>query len=262
MMKPQLLSETNDISIFIENDDYSLSQKIDGKRLIAGKIDDKIVSFSRSGLESSLPVEIKKAFNSIKSEWLFDGELVKTQYHVFDIIKYPGGFLNTLHWIERQKLLSTVLRDFSQYVNIVPQMHERDSKLSHYENCKKILAEGVVACHKESPYQAGIRSKRCFKFKFVKTIDCVVIDCMSNGKDNITLGLYDNNELIDVGKTSSLTGDGKKNRINIGDVVTVKYLYGTKNKRLYQPVFPKIRKDKKPRECLMNQMILKTEKVL
>jgi len=261
-LKPQLLSETSSsVSELILNNKYSMSQKIDGRRLIL-KTGLNINGWSRSGGTTDIPVEVMDSFKKVSPDWIFDGEIVKNKYNVFDILEYSGVPISSKSWLERQNILNHVLQDFSEYVRIVPQFFG-DEKNQHFENCMEIRAEGVVFCDIESRYYFGIRSKKSIKYKFVKTIDCVVIDKSINGKDNLLLGLYDSKEnIVEVGKVSALTGDGKTIDFNVNDVITVKYLYGTNSNRLYQPVSPTLRKDKEPYECLMNQMIMKSETIL
>jgi len=261
-VKPQLLSEIKTpVSKPLLDDNFAISQKIDGRRLIL-KTGLNIHGWARSGNPTNIPGNVMDAFSKVSPDWIFDGEIVKNTYHVFDLIQYSGTSISFKPWLERQNILNAVLKDFSPCVKIVPQFFGPE-KLSHYEDCMEIGAEGVVFSHVESRYHFGLRSKRSLKYKFVKTIDCVVIGKSINDKDNLVLGLYDsNNDLVEVGKVSSLTGDGKKYSFNINDVVTVKYLYGTKSYRLYQPVSPMLRTDKEPYECLMNQMILKSDTIL
>jgi len=264
-MRVQLLSEISEslIDKYIHSDNFALSQKLDGRRALVSRSGLNVRCIGRSGLEADLPSGVRESFMRVKSDWTFDGEIIDDTYYVFDILEYPSGSIVDRPWLERNNLLQTVLKNFSESVKIVRQSLTTEDKQSHYEDCVTAGAEGVVFCNISSPYKAGRRSSQALKYKFVKTIDCVVMDKSINGKENLVLGLYDNdNKLTDVGKVSAITGDGKIYEFQIGDVVTVRYLYGTKSYRLYQPVFPILRLDKEAEECRMNQMILKSETIL
>jgi len=264
-MKVQLLSEISDYLLdkYLQSESFALSQKLDGRRAMVIRTGTDTKCFGRSGLEAELPKVIKTDFNKVKSDWIFDGEIIGDTYYVFDVLSYPGGSIIDRPWIERNTLLKTVLQNFSDHVKIVEQHLSVRDKLAHYEDCVLAGAEGVVFCNVESTYKSGRRSSQCLKYKFVKTIDCVVIGKSVNDKDNLVLGLYDDNgRIIDVGKISAITGSGKNYEFKIGDVVTVKYLYATKSHRLYQPVFPTLKEDKEARECLLSQMIMKSEVIL
>jgi bifunctional non-homologous end joining protein LigD len=264
-LKPQLLSEVNKSGLdnLLASDEFALSQKLDGRRLVLERSGLKVTGWARSGLETDVPKSLYEDFMKVRSNWIFDGELIKNTYHVFDIIEYPGGSLTSVEWIERQNLLNKVLTGFSDYVQIVRQATSSEDKTSLYEDCMSAGAEGVVLCNIHSKYLFATRSSRCLKYKFIKSIDCVIIDRNIDSKDNLVLGLYDDNgEIVDVGKVSALTGDGKHHDFKVGEVVTVNYLYATESRRLYQPVKPKIRKDKEDIECLMSQLIFKTETIV
>lgn len=264
-MKVQLLSEISEslLDKYLYSNDFALSQKLDGRRGLVVRSDSKTICFGRSGLEAALPKNLESDFMKVKSDWVFDGEIINDQYHIFDVLRYPGGSIVNRPWIERNDLLKTVLNNFSEDVKIVKQSLTVDDKIEHFKQCKSADAEGVVLCNILSSYKAGRRSSQSFKYKFIKTIDCIVIDKSINDKENLVLGLYDNNgTLLDVGKVSAITGSGKNYDFKIGDVVTVKYLYATKSYRLYQPVYPVIRKDKEAKECLISQMIMKSDRIL
>lgn len=261
-MKPQLLGEIvrSTVDDLIESDDYAMSQKLDGRRCIV-QCGHNVISYGRNGNTTNLPTNIEEAFSRVQAGWVFDGEIIKNTYHVFDVIGISSGTVASLPWIERQKL-TAALANFSDDIKIVPQALTSESKREHFNKCLEINAEGVVFCKIDSRYRFGLRSPLSLKYKFIKTIDCVVIGKSINDKDNLVLGLYDNNQIVDVGKISAITGDGKNYEFKIGDVVTVRYLYATKSRRLYQPVFPILREDKDPKECQINQMIMKTETIL
>jgi bifunctional non-homologous end joining protein LigD len=185
-VKPQLLSEIKTpVSKPLLDDNFSISQKIDGRRLIL-KTGLNIHGWARSGNPTNIPGNVMEAFSKVSPDWIFDGEMVKNTYHVFDLIQYSGTSISFKPWLERQNILNAVLKDFSPCVKIVPQFFGPE-KLSHYEDCMEIGAEGVVFSHVESRYHFGLRSKRSLKYKFVKTIDCVVIGKSINDKDNLVL---------------------------------------------------------------------------
>jgi len=264
MIKPQLLKEVSDheLSKLLESDQFALSQKLDGRRLIVEISDLSLRGWARSGLEAEIPKYIASDFSRVRSDWTFDGELICGHYYVFDILHYPAGDLVEYPWIERQKLLNTVLTDFSDAITVVEQRIDPPEKMALFDKCLNLRTEGVVLCNINSRYLKGVRSSRSLKYKFTKTIDCVIIDAKINSKDNLVLGLYnENGELLDVGKVSAVTGDGKYHDFSVGEVVTVEYLYATKSNRLYQPVKPRLRKDKESRECLMSQMIHQGDQV-
>jgi ATP-dependent DNA ligase len=265
VIKPQLLSELNSAGLdsILDSPNFSMSQKLDGRRLIVETTGLRVNGWARSGLEAEIPKSIRAELEKVRSDWIFDGELIDKKYYVFDILKYPGGALCNNEWKERQAVLNAVLNNFSDQILVVPQMMDPSDKRRFFNSCYQQKAEGVVFCDVSSKYLKGMRSSRCLKYKFKKTIDCFIIDKNIGSKDNLVLALYDKDaNIVDVGKVSALTGDGKYHDFQVGEVVAVEYLYATEANRLYQPVKPKLRKDKRREECLMNQMIHKGKMIV
>jgi hypothetical protein len=115
-------------------------------------------------------------------------------------------------------------------------------------------AEGVMFNRLQASYEFGRRSFSLLKVKFIKDVDCVVTALNLDSKANMQLAVYDGDELRIIGECTALAGDGA--RVKPGDVVTVQYLYALDPSapRLYQPTRPRIRTDKSPRECVLDQI--------
>jgi len=118
--------------------------------------------------------------------------------------------------------------------------------------------EGLIFRQLDAPYREG-RSKDLIKIKFRHTVDCVVTDLRRDKKANMALGLFDDSQLVEVAECTALAGD--KNRIRIGDVVEVTYLYASADNRLVQPTKPVIRTDKFARECTLDQLVYPNKSV-
>lgn len=257
LIETQRPSEISDLEInsYLNNEDYAISQKLDGHRVIVQT--GPLRCFTRQGHDRDVPASLRDALGHIESEWIFDGELLDKTYHCFDILATSRGNVRSWRWSQRQTVLTAALQNRPGVV-VVPQITGAEAKREFFELCEKKKVEGVVFARIDAPYKPG-RNLNTVKHKFMKDIDCVVIDRNINGKDNLLLGVYRNNSLIEVGKVSALTGDGPK--AQIGDVVSVRVLYATNGDKLYLPVKPKIRYDKSPHECTYDQLgPLKTNK--
>ena len=94
------------------------------------------------------------------------------------------------------------------------------------------------------------------KWKFVKTVDCIVGEISIDGKQNVEVRLLDpsTSEIIEIGTVGMTPGNLAK--VKTGDVIEVKYLYveNPRKPRLYQPSFVKFRDDKSPQQCWMDQI--------
>jgi len=112
-------------------------------------------------------------------------------------------------------------------------------------------AEGVIVRDMTAPYVEG-KSGQHKKVKFVKDCDVVVIGPSKKGHDSVEVGIFDmSGKLRRVCGVSLL---GKPN-VKAGDVVTVKYLYASKNFHLVQPSLIRKRTDKAAQKCTIDQLV-------
>jgi ATP-dependent DNA ligase len=254
LQRPSEISEI-ELSAYLDNDKYSISQKLDGHRVVVQT--GPLRCFTRQGHDRDVPASVREALGDIQSEWIFDGELLDKTYHCFDILGTSRGSVRSWKWTQRQAVLTAALQNRPGIV-VVPQITTTAAKREFFDLCQSQKVEGVVFARTDAKYKPG-RNLNTVKHKFMKDIDCVVLDRSINGKDNLLLGVYRDGQVVEVGKVSALTGDGPK--VQIGDVVTVRVLYATNSDKLYLPVTPRIRADKSPEECSYDQItVLKTNK--
>jgi bifunctional non-homologous end joining protein LigD len=254
--QPRTLVSIVDPANTLASDDMAVSQKLDGRRLLLVRTSDGVIGVSRAGTETQIPNHIITAFSRVRDGWIFDGEYVDDTYHVFDLLRMPDNPLHTHAWKYRQEALQTVLDNFDPQVKVVNQVYGF-LKQDFVDALEKGNAEGYVMSHINGIYRYGVRSNAIGKYKFVKDVDCVILHMGEGGSDNLVLGVYDDSDgkLVEIGKVSALTGDGKKHTFSIGEVVSVSYLYVTKDLRLYQPVKPKLRLDKTAEQCKLDQVL-------
>jgi ATP-dependent DNA ligase len=239
-MKPQLLSEANkaDVDFLLSSPDYALSQKFDGVRLIIAKDGASISGYNRSGELCPVPLWLVKVLSSTNGHFVIDGELLKNKYYVFDLLEMDHRDFTKSPWSLRATLLNALQNKVDIF--IVPQYEDKASKRAFYIACVQQNSEGVVFTHRDGFYLQGKRNRRNFKYKFKKN-SCVV----------------------EVGKVSSQTGDGKTRTFAENDVVKVNLLYVSDSNKLVQPTKPRIRTDKSWTDCTTTQLDpLKTNKGL
>ena len=246
----QLLTEVTDseLSTYLDNDSFAMSQKLDGHRMIVKT--GPLRCYTRNGHDRDVPASVQAALGDIDSEWIFDGELLDKTYHCFDILSTSKGDIRKWEWADRQALLKAALN--ARDIPIVTQHFGTQDKTLFFKKCQEAKVEGVVFARRSGKYKASGRTQDVVKYKFFKDVDCEVIGKATGGRDNLMLGVYRGDELVEVGKVSALTGDGP--RIQIGDVVTVRVLYATPSGKLYLPVTPRIRLDKRSDECQYEQI--------
>lgn len=229
---------------YLGHEDYALQQKVDGQRCVLDSRGGGLRAWGRGGSQREVPKDI-----AIPEDCVIDGEVVEGKFYAFDLVYFQT---NPYPWkyIHRHTLLDEIFAS-SDVVTVLPLVIGTAQKTRMFELYERLGCEGVMFKYLPGNYHHR-RSTTWRKYKFVKEVDCVIIDRGIDGRNNFELGVYRDNELVSVGKVSANTGDGEI--LEIGDVVAVTCLYATKGNRLYQPTRPKLRTDKAPEECVIEQL--------
>ena len=217
-------------------------------------------------------------------------------YVVFDILEKDGKPLTRLPLMERKKILKDSLKEGSRI--LLSDFIEEKGE-AYYKLVLEKGLEGVMAKKKDSQYEEGLRTGSWLKIKKLKTCDCVIfgytLGAQSRGKTfgALVLGLYNKEEKpvyigkVGTGFTEEMLGilmdkfdkiktDIVPFKLEAGDKVTwlepklvceVAYQVVTRDLRLRMPRFKRIRADKSPKECSVDQLLekkieeVKTDKV-
>lgn len=256
---PMLASPGGDVRSLANNDKWWASIKMDGHRLLT-IVDDGSLRFqSRTGkplrVDPALATELQ-VLAKLPGTWVFDGEYMpKTgHYFLFDLPVAADDLVQTATPYEkRQQHLDVVVGTLASHlIHTLPVWRTTEEKSAAVDRIRDRGGEGLVFKKASSTYRWGRRSKDWMKVKFVKDVDCVIVDRNRDGKTNWVLAVNDGKTWHEVGEVSGLTGDA--NSINIGSVVTVQCLYASDDNRLVQPVTPRIRHDKDALECTLDQL--------
>ena len=248
-MKAQLPKTTKTPNAYLNSNSWGMQQKIDGWRMLVSTGPHGTVTYNRKGEYLEAPQTVLDFFADFTTKWTFDGELLGDTYWIFDLLKIPTGDIRSWPLARRYELLTMLEDKLTGPVQLVPLITENKEQVM--EDLRSRGAEGVVFKLLSAEY-SGKETSACLKYKFVKQVDCVILDRGVGDKDNFVLGMFDGAKYVDVGKCSALTGDGPE--ADIGSVIQVDILYVTKGDRLYQPVKPKLRFDKTPQECTVDQL--------
>lgn len=265
IIQPALADSADDQTAIrhLSSDEWRCEQKVDGVRLLVHVHQGKVVGINRKGVITLMPPEVANAFVWFDGEWVFDGELVKNTYWVFDMPRALDLVTPSVPYGDRRSLLEQVWDGFEMpaCVSLLPSLQDSVSKIKATSALREAGGEGVMLKRTAAPYSPGRRTKDVLKYKFVKDVDCIVMQLGLEGKQNFSVGLVDEEtgEIIEVATVSALTGDGP--RVEIGNVVTVRYLYASDDRRLVQPTLPRLRDDKSPGECVMGQLKFTTKEV-
>lgn len=240
---------------YIVDSFWALEQKVDGRRRMVEVGEGQLVGRNRTGEPADLPRDVAAAFERLRDlpeRVVFDGELLDGKLWLFDLPAVPG--VRTGSYVERRATLASVVDNLVEgdAVEVLPVAFGEEAKQRLAAEVIRQGGEGFVAKHIESIYEPGKRGRRWVKVKLTADVDCVVTAVSPTGKDNMVVALWDGDRLVEVGEVTRLAGDGA--HVKAGDVVAVQVLYATVDNRLYQPTRPRIRTDKRPEECTIDQL--------
>lgn len=246
------------------DDEWWFEQKIDGVRFLLHIDNGVCEGWNRQG--NGIPVHpaIQEAAKTLNGNWVLDGEWLDRVLYCFDV-PYAGDFIRPEYPYElRRTALETIFDSevFAQCPQIVmlPVARNTAEKIDLHRRCRDNHSEGIMSKFKSGTYLEGVRSRHVLKCKFVDTCEVIVAQVGRQGKRSIACAMFDNGGLIDVGAVT--VTEARLKELKIGDVIEVRYLYATKDRRLYQPAFVRIRDDKTPQECTVDQLKIVNKQVL
>lgn len=246
----------------LDDSNWWVQQKLDGDRVLFHVKDGAVTALNRNGeiRVNLVPAKVSRQFE-IPGEWVFDGELMADgTYWLFDL-PVAEPHINPSHPYEYR--LVVLERLFAGWgpdpcVRLLPTARTAAAKTALIEATMAANGEGVIFKDTRAPYRQGKRSNAMLKAKYVKTADCVVSDIGRDGRANCHVSLFDRGREVEVG---SVPTEGKP-RVHIGDVVEVRYLYASDDRRLVQARMVRVRTDKYPTDCTMDQLVFTSRDVV
>jgi len=205
-------------------------------------------------------------------------------YIVFDVLEKDGKPLTRLPLMERKKILKDSLAEGK---NVLISDFIEENGEAYYKLAVDKGLEGVMAKKKDSQYEEGLRSESWLKIKELKTCDCVIFGYRSGQKSreatfgSLVIGLYDSEGKpvyvgnVGTGFTEEMlrtltdkfetlkTTSNPPFTVEMEEMVTwlepelvceVAYQVVTRDMRLRMPRFKRLRDDKAPLECTLNQI--------
>ena len=255
----QLLNPIADDNIekFLNDPAYWLQEKMDGRRLLIHKQDDKITGINRLGLTVSVPQTIALS-GQISSHLILDGEIIGDDFYAFDALLIGDEEIGGLRYGERYLRLVNLLASFQHpHIHLVPTHFTTGQKREAFDQLKKANAEGIVFKHTDAPYIAGRPNTGGpqLKYKFCETASFIVGKV--NAKRSVSLLLFDGDKIQPAGNVTI-----PPNHIvpTTGQVVECRYLYAFQSSgSIYQPVYLGSRDDIRADECTTAQLKYKAE---
>lgn len=255
----------------------AIKDRLNAKEAI---LDGEIVVFKNGKPNFSSLQEREHVEDPLRIEIL--SRQIPATYVAFDILHKDGKDLTSLPLIERKKILSDTVIESEQ---IILSDFVDSFGIKYFENAKRLGLEGIIAKKKDSVYEIGKRSKSWLKIKATKTFDCVICG-MTKGKGlrkevfgALVLGMFHGESLVYVGRVGTGWSErqikglhtmlskypGKKLfEIEPGVEVTwvkpkfvceIEAMQMTKDRKLRAPSFKRIREDKEPEECKLEDYL-------
>jgi ATP-dependent DNA ligase len=261
-MKPMLARplELRLADNYINDDLWVAQQKLDGDRILILVQGGRVQALNREGeaRRNRVPRKVLdqfQSFTSLPGTWCFDGELMTSgELWLFDLPtaadkvtpEHPFDF----RYAVLERFMAGGNWPTDPCVRLLPVAHTTAAKRALFSELQERGAEGLVFRHREGRYRQGKRSDLMLKAKFTFTVDAVVHEVRADGRNNCSYRLFDNGTWVPAGSCSL---EGRPD-VRPGDVIEVRALYASTEGLLYQPVMLRIRTDKSPNECTVDQL--------
>ncbi len=245
------------LAYLVAEHNYIMQEKIDGRRLIVGVTEAGVVGYNKTYDMQTLPKWLMEDLEMLTGgPWVFDGEITDGAYYVFDISATPRGELQKTDFKTRSALLHSLVEAWEpSRVKTLATWDDPVSKLGHFLALRIRDAEGVV-------FKTGRMmsdSSVTYKHKFYKSVDCVVTQQRVNGKRTCEIGLMDKIAAgpiyANIGKVK-VEYDIQDKMSTIDQVIEVRYRQVSMTGKLIEPVFMRLRDDKKAYACTTDQLMM------
>jgi ATP-dependent DNA ligase len=244
-------TEFKNIKRLIQNEKWAAEPKHDGQRLITLIQNDTISGHNRNGALRNTPNHFQQTFIGFKNTWIFDGELTKDTYHIFDILHAGENPTTENSYIQRHQLLETLFQTWNPepLIQLVQPQYTPTQKAGLATFLLQTHQEGIVFKNVDSSYTAG-RTGDWQKIKFTNTVDAIILEPNYQGKQAALIGLKKGEIIIPIGKISTHL----RPPVDTGDVIEVRYLTVTPHGKLTQPIMLRKRDDKTFDQCTLDQL--------
>jgi bifunctional non-homologous end joining protein LigD len=255
---PQLLNPQKDeakLEVLLDNPDWVMMPKHDGKRRIFEKKDSEVTPANRKGEVVALDNSMLDAVKKFPMDHVvLDGEDMGDTFICFDMIIY-GVPLSA-----RIEILKNAFKEISRMkkITLTEMWFTAEDKRKAFKELKEKGQEGVVFRKLSSLYTAGRPASggEAIKFKFVETASFIVTSIHPE-KESIGIGLF--NDAFEMTEVGNATVYANIDKPKVGDIVEVEYLYAFREGSVFQPVLLGTRDDITAADCTTNQLKYKKE---
>lgn len=178
--------------------------------------------------------------------WTLLGELMKDgSFIIFQVARSPRRDLNKMSMIERLCVVDALVNGLGvDEIKVSEGWSDKHEKVYHYDRLREAGAEGVV-------FTSGISR---YKYKFLHSVDAIVITKRPDGRSAVALALMDDKVEHLIGKCG--VPESVLAELKPYDVIEVRYRSVSQTCKLIEPVFMRVRTDKRAYECELRQILM------
>lgn len=255
MIKSELLTEITmqEVPRFVCDDNYGCEEKHNGERRTICKDVHGIRNFNRDGDPGkSLPAHVINALKNYPlPQFVIDAEFEKGIVVILDALIIGDDSLVLEKYSDRKAAAHKHFDNSSPLIKVCDTVTGRAAKEAFILAKANEKAEGVAFKKLDARFIPG-ESGQHKKLKFWKSLEAVVMGPSRHGHNSVEVGLYRKDGKLY--RICGLSMNGKDFPVNIGDVVEMDYLYGTEKLEAVQVNLVRVRDDKKPYKCTIDQL--------
>lgn len=256
---PQLLNAiTEEQAVALLGDPtFGMQEKKNGTRLIVKSEGGEVTGINRKGKPTTVATEIVEAVRQIGMDCVLDGEAVGPVYHVFDCLGYNSKDIRPMSYKLRYDRLATLVAMTESWhgsggVKLVPLATAISDLRKMWKDVKANKGEGYVFKKLSAPYTPGRPASGGDQFKYKLWNDCSSIVIGINDQRSVRVAVIEAGSQLPVG---NVTIPANHAIPDVGDVVSIRYLYAYKGGSLYQPIYEGKRPDQDESDCGIGQLI-------
>ena len=252
---PQLLNSIDEsqISHLINDDNWCMQEKQDGRRLIIRKRGQDIIGINKKGNTVGLALPLFDVVKGFDADVTIDGESIGDNLYAFDLLELDGVDIRSWPYRERLAALMNLLFSVQQRnIRLVDTAFTTEQKLALLSELKAGKREGIVFKLVWAAYTPGRPNSggNQLKHKFVATLSALV--SRVNQQRSVGISLLGKNGWQHAG---NVTIPANHSTPGAGEIVEVRFLYAfPESDILFQPVYLGPRDDVDPGECTTRQL--------
>lgn len=259
-LMPQLLNSIDEEQVLnlIQDDNWCMQEKQDGRRLIIRKQGQDITGINKKGNTVGLALPLFEVIRGFDADVTIDGESIGDNLFAFDLLELDGVDIRSWPYRERLAALMNLLFSVQQRViRLGDTAFTTEQKLALLKELKASKREGIVFKQVWSAYTPGRPNSggNQLKHKFVATLSALVSKV--NAQRSVGISLLGRNGWQQAG---NVTIPANHKIPATGEIVEVRYLYAfPESDILFQPVYLGKRDDVDMGECTVQQLKYKPE---